>query len=195
MYKLIGSKKSRAFRVLWALEEIGLEYEHISAAARSDEVRVYNASGKVPVLLVDDHVLTDSVAIIQFLADKHGQITFPAGSIERGQQDGHMQFACDEMDSTLWTAFRNSFIFPEELRAPAFKDALKWDYARSMKNLAGRLGDKTYLMGDTFTVADIVATHCGTWARGSGFDCAEQSVSDYFDRVVTRPAYIRAQAL
>ena len=107
MYKLLGSKKSRAFRVLWALEEMGLEYEHIGAAARSDEVRAYNASGKVPVLLVGYHVLTDSVAIIQFLADKHGKLTFPAGSIELARQDGLTQFACDEMDGTLWTAARN----------------------------------------------------------------------------------------
>ena len=194
MYKLLGSKKSRAFRVLWALEEMGLEYEHIGAAARSDEVRSYNSSGKVPVLLVGDHVLTDSVAIIQFLADKHGKLTFPAGSIERARQDGLTQFACDEMDGTLWTAARNSFILPEERRVPAIKDTLKWEYARSMKTLADRLGDNTYLMGDTFTVADIIATHSGTWARNAGFACDEQSVSDYIDRVIARPAYIRAQA-
>ena len=194
MYKLIGSKKSRAFRVLWALEEMELEYEHIASSARADDVRALNPSGKIPVLIEGDNVLTDSVAIMQYLADKHGKLTFPAGTIERAHQDGFTQFACDEMDGTLWTAARNTFVLPEERRVPAIKDALKWEYARSMKTLATRLGTRTYLMGDTFTIADIVTTHSGTWARNAGFDCAEPVVSDYIDRVISRPAYQRATA-
>ncbi len=194
MYKLVGSKKSRAFRVLWALEELELDYEFEPAAARSDEVRALNPSGKIPVLIEGNEVLTDSVAIIQYLADKHGKLTFPAGTIERAKQDGLMQFACDEMDGTLWTAARNSFVLPEERRVPAIKDTLKWEYTRSMKSLADRLGSKTYLMGDTFTVADIIAAHCGTWARNAGFDCPEQAVTDYIDRCISRPAYKRAVA-
>jgi len=194
MYKLVGSKKSRAFRVLWALEELELDYEFEPAAARSDEVRALNPSGKIPVLIEGNEVLTDSVAIIQYLADKHGKLTFPAGTIERAKQDGLMQFACDEMDGSLWTAARNSFVLPEERRVPAIKDTLKWEYARSMKSLADRLGSKTYLMGDTFTVADIIAAHCGTWARNAGFDCPEQAVTDYIERCISRPAYKRAVA-
>ena len=194
MYKLYGSRKSRSFRVLWAFEELGLEYEHVNAGPRSDEVRAVNPSGKIPVLVVEDHVLTDSVAIIQFLADRHGKLTYPAGTIERAQQDSFMQFACDEMDGTLWTAARNSFVLPEERRVPAIKPTLKWEYQNSMKTLAGRLADRTYLMGDVFTVADIVATHCGTWGRNAGFDTGQPVVEAYFDWVMERPAYKRAAA-
>jgi len=194
MYKLMGSKTSRAFRVLWALEEMGLEYEYVASAARSDEVRALNPSGKIPILIVGDDVLTDSVAIIQYLADKHDQLTYAAGTIERAKQDGMTQFACDEMDSTLWIATRNSFILPEERRVPAIKPTLKWEYVRSMKTLAQRLGDKEFLMGDKFTVPDIIAVHSGTWARSAGFECPEQNVVDYIDRVMTRPAYQRVKA-
>lgn len=195
MYKLMGSKKSRAFRVLWALEEMDLPYEFAPSAARSDEVRAVNPSGKVPVLIEGDAVLTDSVAIIQYLADKHGKLTFPAGTLDRARQDGLMQFACDEMDGTLWTAARNSFVLPEDLRVPAIKETLKWEYKKSMASLAQKLGDRTYLMGDTFTVADIIATHCGTWARNAGFASDQPVVEAYIDRVISRPAYQRATAV
>ncbi len=194
MYKLIGSKKSRAFRVLWMLEELGLDYEHNPASARSDDVRAVNPSGKIPCLMVDDDVLLDSVAIIQYLADKHGKLTFPAGTIERARQDGFLHFAIDELDGTLWTAARNTFVLPEDKRVPAIKDTLRWEFSRSMKTLAARLGDKTYLMGDEFTVADIVTAHCGTWARNASFEIGQPTVEAYIDRVIARPAYKRATA-
>ncbi|MBZ0128506.1 MAG: glutathione S-transferase family protein [Rhodobacteraceae bacterium] len=192
MYKLIGSKKSRAFRVLWALEELELEYEFSPVLPRSDEIRAVNPSGKVPALLVDGEVLLDSVAIIQFLADKHGKLTYPAGTIERAKQDGFTQFINDEMDGCLWTAARNTFILPEDKRIPQIKTALRWEFGRSMDVLAERLGDREWLMGDTFTIADIVAAHCGTWARGANFEISQPNVNAYIDRAVARPAWKRA---
>ncbi len=62
MYKLIGTRASRAFRVLWLLEELGEPYAHIPAAPGSDDIRALNPSGKIPARLVDDTVVTDSVA-------------------------------------------------------------------------------------------------------------------------------------
>jgi glutathione S-transferase len=195
MYKLLGNKKSRAFRVLWALEELEVEYEFSATSPRSDEVRAVNPSGKIPCFLDGDDVILDSVAIIQYLADKHGKLTYPAGTVKRGQQDAFTHFACDEMDGTLWTAARNTFVLPEDKRVPAIKDTLRWEYARSMKSLAQRLGDNEFLMGDTFTVADIVTVHCGNWARSANFESGQPSVEAYIDRVKQRPAFKRAQAV
>lgn len=192
MYTLIGGKKSRSFRVLWALEEMELEYKHVVASARSDEARAVNPSGKIPILMEGDEPLLDSVAIIQYLADKHKKLTFPAGTISRAHQDSFTQFACDEMDGVLWTAARNTFVLPEEKRVSAIKETLRWEYARSMAVLAKRLGDNTYLMGDTFTVADIVTVHCGSWAKNAGFEFDQPVVRDYMDRVLARPAHKRA---
>jgi glutathione S-transferase len=50
-YKVIGAVRSRTMRVLWMLEEIGVPYEHVAAAPRSDEVTRFNPAGKVPVLI------------------------------------------------------------------------------------------------------------------------------------------------
>lgn len=192
MYKVYGGKKNRSFRVLWALEELELPYELITASPRSDEIVAMNPSGKVPCFKDGEDVLTDSVAIIQYLADKHGALTFPAGTIKRGQQDGLMQFANDEMDANVWVAARHGFILPEDKRVPAIKPVLRWEFSRSMKILAERLGDNQFLMGDTFTVADIIAAHTGTWARLAKFETGQPVVEDYIDRCIARPAYKRA---
>lgn len=195
MYTLIGGVRSRAFRVLWLLEELGVHYTHQASAPRSESVTALYPAGKVPVLLDGDAVLTDSTAIMTYLADKHGALTFPAGTIERAQQDGHTHFILDEMDAILWTAARHSFILPEEQRVEAIKEPLKWEFERSLQRLEERLGDGPYLMGETVTIADLIATHCGGWAAGAKFPAPSARLSAYFDSLRDRPAFKTAMGL
>lgn len=194
MYKVVGAVKTRAARVIWMLEELGVPFEHIAATPRSDEARAASPSGKVPVLLVDGVAISDSTAIVQFLADKHGAFTHPAGSIARAQQDSLTHFILDEFDSVLWTAARHSFVLPPELRLPQIKDSLKWELERSQKALVARMGDGPYLMGDDFTVPDIILTHCIGWAMSAKFDITEDRLNTYNAQVRTRPAFLRAMA-
>ncbi|MFN6951161.1 MAG: glutathione S-transferase N-terminal domain-containing protein, partial [Albidovulum sp.] len=92
MYTIIGTVGSRAARVLWMLEELGEPYEHIAAPPRSEGVTAFNPAGKVPVLVEDGTPITDSTAIIQYLADKHGKLTYRAGTLDRARQDSLTQF-------------------------------------------------------------------------------------------------------
>lgn len=193
MYKVIGNSKNRSMRVYWALEEMGLDYEMVLASPRSDEAREYNPTGKVPCLVVDGETILDSVAIIQYLADKHGKMTFPAGTIKRAQQDSFTQFCVDEIEGALWTAGKNSFIHPEEFRVPAIKPTTKYEFAKAMKSLEERLGDNEFVMGDTFTIPDLLMGHCANWARNAKFDIPGGVVGEYFDRLLARPAYERAK--
>lgn len=195
MYKVIGSLRSRTFRVLWALEELGVPYEHLAAPPRSDEVLAVNPAGKVPVLIADGVPVTDSTAIVQFLADRHGSLTFPAGTLDRARQDSLTQFLLDEFDAALWMAARHSFILPEALRQSAIKDSLKWEFARSQKTLVTRMGAGPFLMGDRVTVPDLILTHCGTWAEAAKFPVSEPRLADYLAAMRARPAYGRIAAL
>jgi glutathione S-transferase len=194
MYTVIGSVNSRALRVIWMLEELGLPYDHISAPPRSEHVIAVNPAGKVPVLVEDGTPITDSTAILTYLADRHGKLTFPAGTLDRARQDGLTQFLLDEFDAALWMAARHSFILPEELRHSAIKDSLKWEFERSQKTLAARMADGPFLMGETMTVPDIILTHCGRWAATAKFPISEPRLSDYLARMLQRPALLRAQA-
>ncbi len=195
MYTLVGSPMTRAFRVLWMLEELGLEYDLTPGYPHSDEVKAINPTGKVPALIEDGTVITDSVAIIQYLADKHGGLTFAAGTLERAKQDSLLHCINDEIDSALWTAARNTLFLPEDKRVPEIKETLKWEFARSIKSLEKRLGDGPYLMGEEFTVPDIVLTHCCGWARSAKFDLGDGPIRDYVRRVISRDAYLRAHGI
>ena len=195
MYTLVGSPKTRAFRVLWMLEELGVEYKVEGVGPRSPEVMALNPSGKLPVLKDDDEIVIDSTAIIQYLADKHNQFTFAAGTIERAKQDSFTCFALDDLDGILWIAAKHSFIFPEEMRASGVKSAAKIDFANSLETLEKRLGDNEYIMGDTFTVPDIIITHCYGWATNAKFDWPDGKVKDYVERVRLRPAFVRAHEI
>ncbi|MCC6007693.1 MAG: glutathione S-transferase family protein, partial [Rhodobacteraceae bacterium] len=181
MYKVIGSPGSRAFRVLWMLEELGVPYEHVAAKPRSDEVVALNPSGKVPVLVDEGVPITDSTAIVQYLADKHGKMTHPAGTIARARQDGLTHLLLDEIDACLWTAARHSFILPEEMRVGAIKTPLRWEFARSQQGVADRLGEGPFLMGEMMTVPDILLAHCGLWARKAGFDITAPNLLAYLE--------------
>ena len=192
-YHLYGSVQSRTFRVLWALHELGLPFEHTPASPRSADVMALNPSGKVPVLVADGVAITDSTAILAYLTDKHGALTHAPGSLERARQDGLTQMILDEIDGTLWTASRHSFVLPEEHRVPAVKEPLKWEYARSCARIAARM-EGPFLMGEVMTVPDIILTHCGAWALGARFPITEHRLTEYLAAMRDRPAYKRAMA-
>lgn len=192
MLKLLGSKNSRAFRVLWMLEELGLDYTFEAAAPRSDAVRALNPTGKIPVLVADGEVLTDSVAIMTYLADREGRLTYPAGTPARARQDAFTQRVHDDFDAPLWTAARHSFILPEEHRVPAIKPSLRWEVARHAAQLAGEV-EGPFLMGEEMTVPDLVMAHCLSWAKVAKFDLGVPFWEEYGARMQSRPAYARAR--
>lgn len=187
MYTVVGKAQTRTFRVLWALEELGQDYTHEDAAPRSERVVGLSNLGKVPVLIEGDTAISDSTAILTYLADKHGGLTAPAGTLARARQDAMTFAVLDDIDAVLWTAARHSFILPEERRVPAVKDSLKWEYERNLTRILDRM-EGPYLMGDVFTVPDIIFAHCGRWAKGAKFPSEDDRYRDYLRRCRARPA-------
>lgn len=194
MYVVIGTSNSRALRVLWLLEELGLPFQHVAATPRSEGVVTFNPTGKVPVLIDDGTPITDLTAILTYLADRHGDLTHPAGTLDRARQDSLTQFLLDEFDAALWLAARHSFLLPEEMRLSAIKNTLRWEFERSQKVLVHRLAEGEFLMGDRMTVPDIILTHCLVWALTAKFPITESRLTDYLERMKARPAYQRAAA-
>ena len=194
MYKLVGNRMTRAFRALWMLEELGVPYEHVLAAPRSDEVRAVSPLGKVPVLVDGDCVIPDSMAILTYLADKHGAFTHPAGTPERGKQDAWTFRLLDEVDGLLWTVARHSFILPEDQRVPEVKESLRTEFGRNMERIASEMKSEC-LCGDDPMVPDFLLAHCLGWARNAKFPDAPEALVDYLRRLRERPAFQRAAAL
>ena len=100
MYTLIGTPAARPFRVLWALEELAQDYDIVPAKPQSKEALEYNPAGKVPILLDGNEPIIDSVAIIQYLADKHADLTYP-----QVQLNAHSKTALPSLRVTISTAY------------------------------------------------------------------------------------------
>lgn len=189
MYTVIGLTNTRAFRVLWMLEELGQDYAQVQAGPGSDEAKRYNPLGKIPILLDDAAILTDSVAIMTYLADKHGALTAPAGTPERARQDATTFWLIDEMDALLWHAAKHTYLYPKVRREVGVSRAMAQDFERSMAQLDSRLGDQPFLMGDGISVPDILAVHCIGWGYAAEFPKASDRVKAYSKRLRQRPAY------
>ena len=85
MYEVYGVVASRAFRVLWMLEELGAAYEVNPCNPHDPAVAAVNPTGKIPALIDGDAVIFDSVAMLLHLGDKHQKLTYPVGSPERAR--------------------------------------------------------------------------------------------------------------
>ena len=193
MYEVIGGTQSRAFRVMWMLEELEQPYKHTAAKPHSPEALAANPSGKIPALRDGDACMVDSTAILTYLADKHGKLTYPAGTVDRARQDGMTHMVLDELDAVLWTAARHSFILPEDKRVPEVKDSLKWEFTRNIERLADNM-EGPFLMGEQMTIADIIAAHCLNWAYSAKFEIDQPKLLAYAKVMRSRDAFKRAAA-
>lgn len=193
MMEVIGAKDSRAFRVLWMLEELGESYCHTPAYPHSREVLVYNPGGKIPVFVAaeDDMVLTDSTAILHYLADRKGHFSFPPGDKRRSLQDSWTYLILDEIDQCIWTAAKHTFVLPEARRMKGIKSILRWEFQQAIKRIAARLNGKAYLMGGAMTVPDFIFGHCLLWAERAKFTHEEAAIDAYFKRICDRTAFQR----
>lgn len=188
MYKVIGPTRTRTFRVLWMLEELGVPYEHLPHAPRSEEAKVFNPLGKVPALVDGEEVIADSVAIMTYLADKHGRLTAAPGTVVRARQDALTLWLIDEMDAILWSAAKHSFALPENLRVPAVIPSLHGEFSMAAETLTGWLNGP-YLIGDALSLPDLLAVHCINWSVGAKFPRVPEALHLYAKSLRERPAY------
>lgn len=193
MYKVIGTGRNRAFRVIWMLEELGVDYEIVPAKPRSVEARAYNPSGKIPSLLVDDVLITDSVAIITYLGDKYQRFTARPGTIERALQDAMTCRLLDELEAQLWSAAKHEFAYPPERRVSEVTPSLRWEFAHNLNQIADAITGP-YLFGAGFVVSDILFTQLLMWAGSRGFLDEDARIAAYMTYIKERPGYQRAEA-
>lgn len=94
---LRGVWRSRVLRVVWLLEELGQPYELRPDPPHNAALRALHPSGKIPALVCDEGGLTDSAAIMGYLADWHCQFDAPVGSCRGAQQDAMCLQILDEI--------------------------------------------------------------------------------------------------
>jgi len=200
MLELYGFPKSRATRALWALEEAGAEYHYIKVDLGSGEGRrepflTLNPGGKVPVLVDGDLVLTESLAICTYIGDQypHKALTPACGSQARAIYNKWCSFVISELEQPLWTIARHSFIYPESLRVPAIKGTARHEFATAIAVLGKMFPAGEFLLGEQFSMADILLAHTLNWAVTAGMSIDDTHLQDYTDRLSQREALTRAR--
>jgi glutathione S-transferase len=98
-----------------------------------------------------------------------------------------------EIEGALWTAAKHLKILPEDRRVPAVAPVCQGEFDTAMIRLGERLGEGPWLMGDTFTVPDVLVGHCLTWGeKAMGWPLPPGDVTEYAARLRARPAMQRA---
>jgi glutathione S-transferase len=197
MLTLYGCPKTRSDRALWALEEKGVPY-HVEwvnlsrGEGRTPAFLALNPAGKVPLLKDGDVILTESLAICSYIADRcPGKTLAPVfGSDDRARYEQWCSFAISELEQPLWTISKHKFALPAEWRVPAVIDTARWEFAKAAQLLAQGLGQHEFIVGDSFSVADILIGHTLAWARAFGVPTAQPVVEAYADRLFARPAFM-----
>ena len=200
MITLYGSGQSRSFRALWALEEAGIEYEYQSVEIGSNTnngtqtyaYKQLNIQGKVPALTDGKLVLTESGAIVNYIAMQNlAANLIPTDIVARAHYDQQCFFVLSELEQPLWTYSKHRFILPKEYRLKEISNAVYWEFEKAVNALEQQLSGKEFAVGNHFTMADILIAHTLRWADKAKFIVPEPLLN-YTERMCERNAFKQA---
>jgi glutathione S-transferase len=178
-----------------ALREAGLPFELVKVdrrtrkAADGLDYNEVNPKGYVPALTLDNgEVLTENVAVLQYIADRNpaSKLAPPAGTMERYRLVEWLAFISSEIHKNFSPLFREDA--PEETKQFVRKVlSIRLDY------LNRAIGNRPFLMGEQFTVADAYLFTVLSWSRHLNFDLGKwPQVQRYVERVGARPQVTEA---
>jgi len=193
---LYTNPHSRGTNVRWMLEECGADYDTVGVAfgaeMKAPAYRAINPMGKVPALTHGDTILTETVAILTWLAERYPEKALipEAGSDARGEYYRWLCFALHLEYAAVdrMRAIENS----AELRT-----AIGYgDFDTAFAVLKARLRGREYLIGDRFSALDLYYSGLLQWLiQRAQVLPAESVYLDYMNRHLARPAHQRAIAL
>ncbi|WP_437521930.1 glutathione S-transferase family protein [Sorangium sp. So ce726] len=191
--KLYEFAPTRSIRVRWTLQELGVDFEAIQVSLRAGENRrpeflKLNPAGKLPVLVDGDLVLTESVAIVLYLAEKYpDKGLLPADPRERAKVNQWLLFAATELEQPLWRIARHKFLYPEDKRQPGDIPVAREDFKAMADVLEKHMDQRQFVVGDRVTVADLVMAYTLDWANEAHLLDDFPQLRAYMDRMYARP--------
>lgn len=183
-------------KVLWTCDEIGIEYNREDwgtgfRSTKEPEFLALNPKSLVPVVVDGDLVLTESNAIIRYLAYKHGrQDLLPADPTARALVEEWMDWQIADLNGAwryaVQAILRNKPPNPD----PAQIEASLAEWHQKMLLLEGHLqSGRAYLCGAVFTLADIVmGLAINRWLRLPRALPELPAVAAYQARLIVRPS-------
>ena len=188
--KLYGTPPTRAIRVQWLLNELGIDCEVIGLNPMDPgpEFLKLNPAGKLPMLVDGDVVLTESAAIPLYLAEKHPEKGFiPSNLADRGQMYRWIFFLVTEIEQPLWRIGLNTSIYPEENRVPADIENATRDCKKMVAVFEQHMADRDYVAGNRLSVADFIAAYTLDWANEAKMLAKAPRLRSFVETMYARP--------
>lgn len=199
--KLYHCQGARSLRCVWALEEMGLQYEletlPFPPRMFAKHYRQVNPLGTVPALIDGGVMLTESTGICHYLAEKFGPT--PLGLSKNEADFGAYLNWMYRSDATLTFPltihFRYTALEPEERRSTQVaEDYKKWFLGR-WTSVEAWLEHRDYLCAERFTMADICVGYALYFAQTLKVEEAmTPNVKRWWEDISARPAFQRASA-
>jgi glutathione S-transferase len=191
--KLYEFGPTRSIRARWTLQEVGADFEPIrvnlvAGEHRRPEFLKINPAGKIPVLVDDDLVLTESVAIVLYLAEKYPDTgLLPASLNERAQVNRWLLFAATELEQPLWRMARHTALYPEEQRLPRDVILASGEFKDMAAVLEKHMRGRQFVACDSVSVADFVLAYTLDWANEAKLLDGCPQLLAYMKRMYARP--------
>ena len=196
---------SSATRILWALEELGLPYDKVKVdlakgEQKTPEYLALNPNGKVPLLVADGTPIFESIAILAYLGETYGveKGLFAPPGLARAHAWQWMVWAGVTLGEAASRLMRNTHErYPAEQRNAAAAEAARVELRHLIGILNTTLAASAYLVGGSFSFADIPAYGYCSLAERFGTAKLEEfpRVFDWVERCKGRAALARAQAI
>ncbi len=190
--KLYGFGPGRSLRAMWGLKELGLDFEFVLVDLRKGEHHnpdflELNPAAKIPVLVDGDFVVTESAAIILYLAEKFPEKKLlPTSLKERAEVYKWIMFAVTELEQPLWRITRNTFLYTEDKRQPMDIEIARSEFAAMGKVLDTYMQGREFICGNGFSAADCVTAYLVDWANENGLLDNLPNLQAYLTRMYAR---------
>lgn len=184
---------TRSIRVRWMLQELGVDFESIAVNIEAgehhnSEFLKLNPSGRVPVLVDDDLVLTESVAILLYLAEKYPHKgLLPTDIKQRSQVYRWLLFTTAEIEQPLWRIWYHTGVYPKHQRLSAEVSLARQDFKELVAVMENHMHGRQFIVGDTVTVADFAAAYTLDWANELQLLDECPRLGQYIERMYARP--------
>jgi len=193
MMRLYEFGPTRSIRARWTLQELGVEFEPITVNLvagehRRPEFLKINPAGKLPVLVDGELALTESVAIVLYLAEKYPEKgLLPADLTARAQVNRWLLFAATELEQPLWRISRHTALYPEDKRLPGDVALARQEFKEMAAVLEKHLQGRQFVVGDRATVADFVTAYTLDWGGEARLLDELPVLRRYMERMYARP--------
>jgi glutathione S-transferase len=192
--KIYGPTASRASRALWIVNELGIPFEHVAVEMKdlkNAEFLKVNPNGKVPAMIDGEFKLFESMAINLYLAAKYGKNgLFPVSLEDQALCYQWSFWGMTEIEKPLLTILIDQFMTPPDKRKPEAVAEARNALPKPFAVLDGALKDREYLLGNSFTVADLNLASICSWAKPIKFDFGPfPNVGAWLDLCLSRPGW------